>query len=162
MRRIVLGLLCATAVLALALVQAPPARAQAPSRVAALVEEHLYAGTLDAGEKALRSLLAAEPNNAEARFALGGLLMARAVERFGQGMYRHALEMPRTMAMVGMPLFSLPIANNPRPEPLTYEGFRTIFARLVDDLDAAEKELAAIGDAPFKVQLEPPATKTDR
>lgn len=154
MRRIVLGLLCAGTVLALALVQAPTARAQAPSRVDALIEQHLYAGTLDAGEKALRSLLAAEPANAEARFALGGLLMARAVERFGQGMYRHGLEMPRTMAMVGMPLFSLPIAYNPRPEPLTYEGFRAIFAKLVDDLDAAGKELAGIGDAPFKLQVD--------
>jgi hypothetical protein len=151
MRRIVLGVLSLGVVLAVALVQPPIAAAQPSSRVTSIVEEHLYAGTLDAGENALRALLASEPGNAEARFALGGVLMARAVERFGQSMYRHGLQTPRNAFL---PFFSLPLAYNPRPEPLTYEGFRAILARLVADLDAAERELARVGDAPVKLHVD--------
>lgn len=151
MRRIVLGVLCAGVVLAVALVQAPTASAQSSSRVGSLIEEHLYAGRLDAGEKALRALVAAEPGNADAQFALGGVMLARAVERFGQSMYRHGLQAPRNAFL---PLFSLPLTYNPRPEPLTYEGFRAILAKLVDDLDAAERELARVGDAPVKLQVD--------
>jgi hypothetical protein len=154
MLRIVSGVLCAGVVLAVALVQAPTAGAQPSPRVAALIEEHLYAGRLEDGEKALRALVAAEPGNADAQFALGGVLVVRAVERFGQSMYRHGLQTPRTAALLGLPLFSLPLSYNPRPEPLTYEGFRAIFARLVDDLDAAERELARVGDAPVKLQVD--------
>lgn len=127
------------------------AEAQSPSPVAALLEEHLYAGTLDAGEKALRSVLATTPADAEARFALGGVLMVRAVERFGQSMYRHGLQTPRNAFL---PLFGLPLAFNPRPEPLTYDGFRAILARLVQDLDAAQAELARVGDAPIKLTVD--------
>jgi len=131
--------------------QAPLVGAQPASRVAALVEEHLYAGTLEAGEKALRAVVAEEPADAEARFALGGVLLLRAVERFGQSMYRHGLQTPRNALL---PLFGLPLAFNPNPEPLTYDGFRAILARLVQDLDAAEGELAGVGNSPMKLSVD--------
>jgi hypothetical protein len=145
------AVLCLAVALLGAATQARIAGAQPASRVAALIEEHLYAGTLEAGEKALRAVTAEEPANAEARFALGGVLLVRAVERFGQSMYRHGLQAPRD---VGMPLFSLPLAFNPNPEPLTYEGFRAILATLVQDLDTAQAELAGVGDSPVKLTVD--------
>jgi hypothetical protein len=151
MRRVLISVLCASLALAGVLVEARTASAQPASRVATLLEEHLYAGTLDAGEKALRAVVAGEPGNAEARFALGGVLLLRAVERFGQSMYRHGLQAPRNAFL---PLFGLPLAFNPSPEPLTYEGFRTILAGLVQGLDAADAELARVGDAPVKLTVD--------
>ena len=81
----------------------------------------------------------------------GGVLLVRAVERFGQSMYRHGLQAPRNMFM---PLFSLPLPVNPRPEQLTYERFREILAKLVTDLDGAEAELARVGEAPVKLTVD--------
>lgn len=146
MRRLVVVLLLA------GLTAGPRATlAQSPAPVSALLEQHLYTGALEAGESALQSLVEREPQNADARFALGGVKVIRAVERFGQGLYRHGLEAP-TMTLV--PLFGLPLPVNPRPEPLTYDKFRAMLARLVDDLDAADSELARIGGAPVKLSVD--------
>jgi hypothetical protein len=151
MRRTLLGAICAAVTLAGIAGSANPLNAQPASRAPAVLEEHLYAGTLEAGENALRAIVSAEPGNAEARFALGGVLLLRGVERFGQGLYRHGLQAPRTMFL---PLFGLPIEVNPRPEPLTYDKFRALLARLVQDLDAAETELARVEDPAVKLQVD--------
>jgi hypothetical protein len=144
------GLSAAAALLATLMLAAAPA-AQPASRVEAIVEQHLYSGTLEAGENALRTVVADEPANAEAQLALGGVLLIRAVERFGQSMYRHGLQAPRNGAT---PLFTLPLAFNPNPEPLTYDAFRVILVRLVEDLDAAHAELARVGDRPVKLTVD--------
>jgi len=143
--------LCLAGILVACVLPAERLGAQPVSRAQAVIEEHLYAGTLEAGEKALRALVAEAPADAEAQFALGGVLLARAVERFGQSLYRHGLQAPREGAM---PLFSLPLAFNPNPEPLTYDAFRAILARLVEDLDAAEAQLARVGDNPVKLTVD--------
>jgi hypothetical protein len=153
MRRSKAGGLCLAAFLLAGVLPAGRLDAQPASRAQTLIEEHLYAGTLDAGEKALRALAAEDPSNAETRFALGGVLLVRAVERFGQSMYRHGLQAPREIGML-LPLFGLPLPHNPTPEPLTYEAFRAILARLVQDLDAVEAELARVGDSPVKLSVD--------
>jgi hypothetical protein len=58
---------------------------------AGLVREHLYAGTLAAGEAALTAKVNADGGDREARFGLGLVSFARAVERFGQALYRYGL-----------------------------------------------------------------------
>jgi hypothetical protein len=146
------GLLLAVFFLACVLPMGRP-EAQQASRAQALIEEHLYGGKLEAGEKALRELVASAPSDAEAQFALGGVLLVRAVERFGQSMYRHGLQAPRDPTL-GPPLFNLPLALNPSPEPLGYEALRAILARLVQDLDAAEAELARVGDRPVQLTVD--------
>jgi len=151
MRRTLLSGLLVAIIAAGVLVQSRAAVAQLPSRVAAVLDEHLYAGRLDAGERALRAILAAEPGNGEAQFALGGVLLLRAVERFGQSLYRHGLQAPRNGFL---PLFGLPLAFNPNPEALTYDGFRMMFTVLVRDLDAADAELARVGESPVKLSVD--------
>jgi hypothetical protein len=151
MRPVLAGGLGVAAALLASLLTAGPVAAQPGSRVGAIVEQHLYAGTLEAGEQALRTVTADEPGNAEAQLALGGVLLVRAVERFGQSMYRHGLQAPRNSAL---PLFNLPLAFNPNPEPLTYDAFRAILARLVQDLDGVEAELKRVGDTPVKLTVD--------
>jgi hypothetical protein len=68
-------------------------------------------------------------------------------------MYRHGLQAPRD-ALIGSPLFSLPLPVNLNPEPLTYEALRAILARLVQDLDAAEAQLARVADVPVKLTVD--------
>jgi hypothetical protein len=48
----------------------------------------------------------------------------------------------------------IPVPPNPNPEKLDYAGFRTIFGALVDDLDAAESDLAQVGDTDVKLPLD--------
>jgi hypothetical protein len=151
MRRSRAGGLCLAAILLAGLLPAGNVSAQPASRAQALIEEHLYAGTLEAGEKALRTLVADAPADADARFALGGVLVVRAVERFGQSMFRHGLKAPSDGML---PLFSLPLAYNPNPQPLTYDGFRAILARLVQDLDAAQAELSGVAEGPVKLSVD--------
>lgn len=62
--------------------------ARADTASAELVREHLYAGTLVAGEAALAAKVNADGGDREARFGLGLTRFARAVERFGQSLYR--------------------------------------------------------------------------
>ena len=143
--------LLATAVLVGGALSAHTIAAQPASSVESVLEEYLYTGKLEAGEKALRDIVAGEPGNAEAKFALGGVVLVRAIERFGQALHRHGLQAPRNAFL---PLFGLPVAVNQRPEPLTYDQFRAILARLVQDLDAAGGELARIGDAPMKLTVD--------
>ena len=57
--------------------------------------------------------------------------------------------------MMGRPL-AMPVPPNPDPEPLTYDKFRAMLQRLVDDLDAARTvllEAGASGD--YVVPIEP-------
>jgi hypothetical protein len=142
MRRSKAGVLCLAALLLASVLPADRLAAQPASRAPALIEEHLYAGTLETGEKALRALVADAPADAEAQFALGGVLLVRAVERFGQSMYRHGLRAPRDGVL---PLFRLPCRTIPTPS----RSPTTPSAPSSQDCagpDAAEAELARVGD----------------
>ena len=119
---------------------------------------HLYSGKLADGERVLAAMVAADSDDAEARFALGGVQFVRAVERLAQDFYRHGLEPPEH---VMIPLFRLPLPRNPSPEPLTYEALRTILATFVQNLEAAETTLAGMGDGDVKLPLHLGRVKLD-
>ena len=137
-------------VLVLAL-QAAPARAQAPDD---LLRRHAYGGTLARGEAELASLA----SHSQARFALGAAQFARAVERLGQAFYRHGLEAPRTMLL---PILRLPVPANPNPQPLSYDGFRSILAQFADDLRRADATLAQIGPDDVKLTVDVARVRID-
>ncbi|HJW77864.1 MAG: hypothetical protein ACJ8C3_12085 [Microvirga sp.] len=127
---------------------AAPGRAQDP---VALAQQHLYAGTLAAGETALAALSQRSPADDNARFGLAGVQFIRAVERLGQALYRHGLEAPRSGLV---PILRLPVPRNPRPAPLTYEGFRTILQNFVDDLARVDATLGEGGLAQAKLPID--------
>src|SRR5262245_10157600 len=127
---------------------AAPGQAQ---DAASLAQQHLYAGTLRQGAVELTRFAAQNPDDPSARFALGGLKFVIAVEQLAQSLHRHGLEAPRS---INAPILRLPVPPNPRPEPLTYEGFRNILERFADDLGAAERTLAEVGEAQVKLPLD--------
>jgi hypothetical protein len=116
---------------------------RAAQQSAELVREHLYAGTLVAGEAVLSARVTADAGDREARFGLGLLIFARAVERFGQSLYRYGLTPPKTLSV---PLLRFPVPVNPTPEPITYQTFQEILRAFDDDLASAEAVLKKIGD----------------
>jgi len=112
------------------------------------LRSNLEAGTLAAGIEALNS-----SDDAEALAARGTLKFLAAIEHLGQAFHRHGLEVSRQQVM-GFPILRMPVPPNPKPEKLDYAGFRALLATLVDELAAAEKDLAQVGDKPVALPLD--------
>jgi hypothetical protein len=118
----------------------------------------LESGQIAAGELAMATQLSADPKNNEARFGLGLIRFARAIERYGQAQYRYGLRAPQGMNMV---LLRFPVPLNPKPEELSYEKQRDGLKTLLDDLADVETTLAPMTDAPVKIVLDLNAIKFD-
>jgi hypothetical protein len=113
-------------------------------------EASLQQGNTADAERQLETHLAANPQDDNARFALGFVQCLRAVERTMQSLYHYGLEPPRYF---NMPILRLPVSKNPNPEPITNEEFRQIVAGLSSDLAAAEATLAKIESDDVKLPL---------
>jgi hypothetical protein len=122
--------------------------------VTELVQRHAQEGQLAAAE----AELAARPRDAQTVAALGMISFARAVETFGQGLYRHGLKPLRGDRI---PLLRLPLPENPQAEPLSYDKLRAIYARFLADLTAAEAVLAGMPDGPVHLDLDLDAVRLD-
>jgi len=103
--------------------------------------EFLKQGQLAAAEKSLAETIAQDPQQHQARFALGVVEVLSAIEHLGQDQYRYGALSGRVR---DLPVFRLPVPVNPNPEPVTYEQVRQIFADLQTRLVAAEAELAKV------------------
>lgn len=104
--------------------------------------DHLYAGTLAAGDTELAAILAADPKNDDARIGLGTIRFVRAIETLSQGLYRYGLKTPRSFLI---PILRLPVPENPKPEPLTFADFQALVAGFSRDLASAEETLVGVG-----------------
>jgi hypothetical protein len=117
-----------------------------------LVEKYLHEGKLADGEKALLAAVRDGPKDDQARFGLGVLQFARAVEHLGQSLHRYGLRSERGQQL-GIPFLRLPVPPNPKPEVITYPAVRKIFQDLIDDLRKAEATLAEVRDEKVKLPL---------
>ncbi len=127
------------------------AESRASEASAELTRQHLYAGTLAAGEGELSARIAADGTDREARFGLGLLRFARAIEHLGQGLYRYGLTPPRTFSV---PILRFPVPHNPAPAPITYEAFREVLKTFDADLASADAALEGVGDGNVTVVLD--------
>jgi hypothetical protein len=126
----------------------PAAADEAANRLAV---EHLYAGTLAAGDTALAAILAADPNNDDARIGLGTIRFVRSIENLSQGLYRYGLKTPRSFLL---PILRLPVPENPNPEPLTFADFQGLLADFSSDLALANETLTGVGpDVKLRLDL---------
>ena len=118
----------------------------------------LESGHLATGDKDMSTRLAADPSDNEARFGLGMIRFAEAIENFGQRQYRYGLRAPpNTM----FPFFRLPVPLNPAPEELTYEKQRESLQALRDDLTKAEAALAPMTASETKIVIDLNAVQFD-
>jgi hypothetical protein len=118
----------------------------------------LEGGQIAVGELAMAARLATDPNNNEARFGLGMIRFARAIERYGQTQYRYGLRPPHSL---NVPLLRFPVPVNPSPEELTYEKQRDALKALLDDFAGVEATLAPMTDEHVKIVLDPNAINFD-
>jgi hypothetical protein len=117
-----------------------------------ILAQHAYDGTLTEGVVALDPLM--QKGDAEAKAARGALRFLIAIEHLSQAFYKHGFETASGGPMLNLPIMRIPVPPNPNPEKLDYAGFRTIFGALVNDLDAAESDLAQVGDTDVKLPLD--------
>ncbi|MCB1503176.1 MAG: hypothetical protein KDK07_25935 [Bauldia sp.] len=116
-----------------------------------LAVEHLYAGTLAAGDTELAAILAADPKNDDARIGLGTIRFVRSIENLSQGLYRYGLKTPRSFLL---PILRLPVPENPNPETLRFEDFQALIAGFSRDLALAEETLVGVGpDVKLRLDL---------
>ena len=85
----------------------------------------LESGHLATGDKEVSARVGADASYNEARFGLGMIRFAEAIENFGQRQYRYGLRMP---TIATFPVMRLPVPLNPAPEEVTYEKQRETLA----------------------------------
>ncbi len=134
---------------------APAARAE---DFAASTRKILESGQLAAGEQTVAARLSMDPGNNAARFGLGMIRFARAIERYGQSQYRYGLRPPRDLSI---PLLRFPVPINPAPEELSYEKQRETLKAFLDDLTQVETTLAPMTERRVKIVLDLNAIKFD-
>jgi hypothetical protein len=130
-----------------------PAAAKEPP-AAPLAEKFLIEGKLSDGEKALAAHLEKTPADAQARFGLGTIQFARAVEQLHQGLYRYGLGANVEGAVGGaVPFLRLPMEKNPKPEPVSAAKLDKVFRQFLDDLGKARDTLEKVPDGDVKLPL---------
>ncbi len=148
MMRLRLALTVLLALSAASLSGLPAARA---GEAATLTQQFLESGKLDDAERSLAARLAANAGDDEARFGLGMVLFARAIENFSQHHYRHGLQ-PAAGSI--FPFLRMPVPENPQPQRLTYEAQRAALQSFLDGLAAAEAALSPLGQGDVKIVLD--------
>jgi hypothetical protein len=119
-----------------------------------LLEKHLQAGTLSAGQTALEAALKQNPKDDQARFGLGALQFVKSIETLSQSLYRHGfLQGIGRMAVLLGPPGDLPVPNNPDPQQINYDEARQIVQTFVSNLAKAEATLAAIKSDDVRLPL---------
>jgi len=116
-----------------------------------MTRQILEAGPIETGEKAMAARMTANPTDNEARFGLGMIRFAQAIERYGQRQYRFGLRAPHTMMI---PLLRFPVPENPAPEEITYQKQRESLQQLLDDLATVETTLAPMTDREAKIVVD--------
>lgn len=119
----------------------------------------LYAGTLADGLAQLEPRAAADDH--EAWFGIGAIRLTQSIEHLSQALYRHGFAVDAAPNAFG-PGVVLPIPANPQPEPLDYEGVRSILSEFVTGLDAARAAFdtaAQAGD--YVIELNPLMIRAD-
>ncbi len=129
--------------------------AKADAELLATVQDHLYAGESAEAAAAAEAQLAQSPDDDEARLLLGGVEFIQAVENLGKAFYRYGITSgdPRRSGIAFLPIFRVPVPQNPNPEKIDYEKLRGVLAAFVDDLGRAEATLAGVDATDLDVPL---------
>ncbi len=133
--------------------------ARSDERFAEEIEAAFYAGDMAAAAERSGARLAEVPGDGQALFALGAAQFLDAVAHLGQGLYRYGLRSEydlgsASLGLMTLPFLRLPVAPNPSPENVTYEGLRAILDRFAADMAAAEATLSGVSDAEFDLPLD--------
>ena len=134
---------CAGGFFAAWLLLASPAAADPQAAATAL----FAAPTVAERSAAVDELEDADPKDPVVPYALGATQYFQALEGLAVALNRHGFETPTSFAL---PLLRLPVPPREEPEPLTYDGFRTM---LVDFRDGMEAAAATLDSVPADAEI---------
>ena len=134
---------CAGAFFAAWLLIASPTKADPQAAATAL----FAAPTVAERSAAVDELENADPKDPVVPYALGATQFFQALEGLAMALNRHGFETPQSFAL---PLLRLPVPPREEPEPLTYDGFRTM---LVDFRDGMEAAAATLDSVPADAEI---------
>lgn len=131
------------------------AEAEAAAREIAppLAERFLHEGKLAEGETSLALALDADPDDDEARFGLGAIQVALAIENLGCALHKYGANTTDET----LPVIGLPVPVNEDPSTISYEDFCRVLDTFLADLTKAEATLAGIksDDVELRLRLAP-------
>lgn len=109
-----------------------------------LIEPYLIEGRIADGIAASKEHLAAHPDDAQAHLGLATAEFLQAIERLGQGLYRHGALGSRSWLGRIFPIVRLPVPENPDPVTTSADDVRSLVQVFLNDLAVAEKTLASL------------------
>jgi hypothetical protein len=118
----------------------------------------LESGHLATGAEEMSARVAADASDNEARFGLGMIRFAEAIENFGQRQYRYGLRLP---TIATFPVMRMPVPLNPAPEEVTYEKQRESLEALLDDLAKVDATLAPMTGSETEIVVDLNAVQFD-
>ena len=124
------------------------------------VDGFLREGRLAEGAKALEAQLKTVPEDDTAHYGLGVIRFLQSFEHLGTSLYRYGLRTNQVLRFTGTDLGQL-IEQNPNPEKIGYSDLRKVLQTWVDDLAAADAELAKVKDRSVKLPLHVGQAKLD-
>ena len=108
-------------------------------------------GRFDEAIDSLNQEIAAGDDVENDRATLGFVRLLQAVERLAQSQYRYGALQELAQAI---PVLRVPVPANPKPDTISYEAARGIFAQFSSDLAEVERTLAEVDTtAEIKVRL---------
>ncbi|MEZ5855436.1 MAG: hypothetical protein R3D67_12120 [Hyphomicrobiaceae bacterium] len=120
--------------------------ARAGEAAVAEIQRAAYSADYAGGIKTLTAMVKADPSDTEAVFGIGGLQVLGALAALQEGLWHHNRTAPRLRTGVN-PAFSMfggfgllmagsvLLPPNPAASPMTYQIFRGVLVKFVDDLD---------------------------
>ena len=114
-----------------------------------LAEKFLHDGRFADGETASLLALDAAPADDEARFGLGVIQFARAVENLGRALHEYGAVSQKAT----QPFLRLPVPANADPSSISYKSLGRVLDAFAADLGRAEATLAGVKDDNVKLRL---------
>jgi len=116
-----------------------------------LLNNYLEKGDLWGAEKEFGKLVAADPKDEQARFALAVVKTMRAVEARAQEFYKYGPDFfLRPMIVPGS---RLPVEETKEPEKISYAKLRRLVKSFVEDLDEALEVLDGMKGSEFRLNV---------
>ncbi len=119
-----------------------PLPAQSRADQATKLDEFLSQGKLVGAASHFRQVIERQPQDSEARLALGLTEFLQAIEFLGNANYRFGiLDNPATD---GLPMLRLPVPPNPQPDQVSYDELRDVVEQFQKRIAAAEQTLGQV------------------
>ncbi|WP_108818366.1 hypothetical protein [Pseudovibrio sp. Alg231-02] len=133
-----------------------PAQAFAQTDFTSQFNEVIETADYETGIASFVSNTKQNPENNQAKLALGALQFLNALQGIQQDLYKYGAgnTSPNRSLRSILPAFRIPVAPNPTPEPVTYNKTREMLENFVSQLEQANETLNGISEQPVKLTVD--------